>query len=268
MIAILIFLIFIAGLYIFSVRGRTGHPGLADLQGWSYAHRGLHDKHRPENSMSAFQAALEAGYGIELDIHLLKDGNLAVIHDSALIRTTGAAGAVEDLSTEQLSDYQLEGTAETIPTFLQVLKLFDGKAPLIVELKPHGKNYALLAETACKQLETYPGPYCIESFDPRCIHWLRKNRPGVIRGQLTENFLSGKSTLPWILKFLLTHQLLNFLILPDFVAYRFKDRKTVSNLLVRKLWGVQGVTWTLKNQTEHTSATAEGWLPIFEDYTP
>lgn len=267
-ITVLALLILIFCLFVLAVRGRKGHPGLKDLQGWSYAHRGLHDKTRPENSMAAFRAALEKGYGIELDVHLLRDGNLAVIHDSALKRTTGAEGTIEDLTTQQLADYRLEGTQETIPTFRQVLDLYQGKAPLVVELKSVGNNWAALTEAACKMLENYDGVYCLESFDPRCIRWLRKHRPQLIRGQLTENFVSGKGKLPWILKFLLTHQLMNFLTLPDFVSYRFADRKTLSNFLVRRLWGVQGVTWTLKTPQEHEVAVREGWIPIFEDYEP
>lgn len=255
-------------LYVLSVRGRTGHPGLSALKGWSYAHRGLHGKGVPENSMEAFQLALENGYGIELDIHLLADGNLAVIHDSALKRTTGADGKIEDLTTEQLKDYHLEGTNQTIPTFRQVLELYAGKAPMIIELKPASGNHNKLAETACKMLEGYEGAYCIESFDPRCLMWLKKNRPDVIRGQLTENYFATKNQLPPVLKFALANQIENFLTMPDFVAYRFADRKTFSNTLVRKLWGVQGVTWTLRSQAEYDEAVGEGWLPIFEYFKP
>ena len=252
-----------------AVRGRTGHPGLETLRGWSYAHRGLHGNGIPENSMAAFRAALEHGYGIELDIHLLQDGNLAVIHDSKLVRTTGAEGCVEDLTTEDLQTYKLEGTEETIPTFREVLDLYAGKAPLIVELKPERGNHAALAETACKMLDSYSGPYCIESFDPRCIHWLKQNRPDIIRGQLTEDFFHSKTKLPWYLTFALTHSLVNFLIMPDFVAYKFADRKkTPANFLWRKLWGVQGVTWTLRTPQDYAEALAEGWIPIFENFTP
>ena len=265
---ILAIVVFIALLYIFSLRGRTGHKGLTDLRGWAYAHRGLHGEHRPENSMAAFRAALENGYGIELDIHLLSDGNLAVIHDSSLLRTTGQEGMIENLTTEDLTKYFLEGTFETIPTFSQVLELFDGKAPLVVELKSANNNCAALCEATCKLLDGYKGVYCIESFDPRCILWLKKNRPDLIRGQLSRNFLSGKDDLPWILKFLMTHQLINFLTLPDFISYRFGDRKNLGCFLIRKLWNVQGVTWTLKTPQEHQTAVSEGWLPIFENYKP
>ena len=268
MITLLITALLVVLLYVLSTRGRRGHPGLEQLRGWSYAHRGLHDAEHPENSLAAFRAALEGGYGIELDVHLLADGTLGIMHDSVLLRTTGREGIMEDLTADRLQDYRLEGTQEIIPTLRQVLELFDGKAPIIVELKPVGGNHARLAEAACNLLATYPGAYCIESFDPRCIYWLKKHRPQVIRGQLTENFLKGKHPVPWILRFFITHQMANFLTRPDFVAYKFADRKTVSNVLARKLWGMQGVAWTLKNPAEQALAQAENWIPIFEDYRP
>ena len=81
-------------------------------------------------------------------------------------------------------------------------------------------------------------------------------------------FKEEKSPLPKIVKWLFTNQAMNFLTVPDFVAYRFADRKTFSNLLVRKFWSVQGVTWTLKSQKELDRAVAEGWLPIFEGFKP
>ena len=262
-------LIILIVLYLLALRCRKDHPVLKDLRGWSYAHRGLHGNGIPENSMAAFRAALEGGYGIELDVHLLKDGNLAVMHDSLLNRTTGEAGRIEDLSTEDLKTYHLEGTEETIPEFMDVLTLFNGKAPLIIELKPENGNHAALAEAACKMLETYSGVYCIESFDPRCVAWLKKNRPDIIRGQLTENFFQDKSDLSDYLKFLLTHDLLNFLSVPDFIAYKFADRNgTISNRVCRELWKVQGVSWTLRSKEDYDTAVKEGWIPIFEGFRP
>jgi len=269
MLTILIILAVLAVLYLLALRGRKNHPELKTLRGWNYAHRGLHGEGRPENSMAAFRAALENGYGIELDIHLLADGNLAVIHDSLLKRTTGAEGRIEDLTTGELINYHLENTEETIPTFAQVLDLFDGKAPLIVELKPVGGNHADLCAAACKMLDTYHGAFCIESFDPRCIYWLRKHRPDLIRGQLIENSI-GKQNLSvaWYLRWIMTLQLTNFLTKPDFVAHKFADRKFISNTLVRSFWGIQGVTWTLRTKADFDTAVQEGYLPIFEGFIP
>jgi len=268
MLIALIILAAIILVYLFSLSGRTGHPGLKNLRGFSYAHRGLHGEGRPENSMAAFRAARDAGYGIELDVHLLADGNLAVIHDSHLKRTTGLEGRVEDLTTQELQTCFLEGTEETIPEFSQVLELYQGKAPLVVELKCVAGNYARLCQTACQMLDHYQGVYCLESFDPRCVWWLKKNRPELIRGQLVEDFTKAKPPVPWILRFLMTHQMLNFLIRPDFVAHKYSERKNLSNFLARKLWRLQGVSWTLKSQAEYDTAIAEGLLPIFENFNP
>lgn len=256
-------------LLMLSWRGRSGHGGMEDLRGWAYAHRGLHGNGLPENSIPAFRAAVEHGYGMELDVHLMKDGNLAVIHDSLLFRTTGLKGKIEDLTAAQLCEYRLENTDACIPEFSEVLELVDGKVPLIVELKPVDNNYAALTARACEVLSQYRGAYCIESFDPRCILWLRKNRPEIIRGQLSENFLGNqKSGLPFLLRLIMTCQLGNFLSRPDFIAYKYGDRKRLSVWFCRKIWGIQGVSWTLKNKSDFDTAVKEGWLPIFEGIRP
>ncbi len=264
-----IFLIAAAILVALATCGRSGNSKAAQLGQWYYAHRGLHGDGVPENSMAAFQMAKENGYGIELDVHLLSDGNLAVIHDSELDRTTGVSGRIEDLTLAQMRSLRLEGTQEQIPEFSQVLDLFNGEAPLIVELKSVQDNYAQLCQRVWEYLSEYKGLYCIESFDPRCVYWFRKHSDEVIRGQLTEDyFKTAELKLPWILKLILKNQLLNFLTRPDFIAYRFADRKTWSNYLAHKLWGMQRFCWTLQTPEEFRTAKEEGWIPIFENFMP
>lgn len=269
MLTVLIVIAVLLLLYVLSTVGRVGHPGLQAFRGWAYTHRGLYGEGVPENSLEAFAKAKEAGYGTELDVHLLADGDLAVIHDSDLKRVTGREGLVEDLTGSQLKEYTLEGTDQTIPRFEDVLKLFDGKVPLIVELKSFRSNHAALCKAVCEMLDRYEGPYCLESFDPLCVRWLRKNRPEIVRGQLYVNYLaSSKKNMPWIVKFFMSFQMVNFLVFPDFVAYKYKDRKIISNTLARKLWGLQGVTWTVQSQAEFDTAVKEGWIPIFEGFKP
>ena len=269
MILVIIVITAVCCLYVLSTICRLGEDRIVALYGWEYAHRGLYGNGVPENSMEAFRRARERGYGVELDVHLLADGNLAVIHDSDLKRTTEKDGRIEDLTVDQLRECFLEGTMQTIPEFGQVLRLFDGRVPLIIELKAAGKNHAELCGKVCEMLDTYSGVYCLESFDPRCIYWLKKNRPDLIRGQLAENFFKSKtSKLPWILKFVMTFQVLNFLTRPDFVAYKFQDRKHFSNKIVDFVWKTPSVTWTLVSHEEYEVAVAEKRIPIFEGFEP
>ncbi len=268
MIPALITVLILVGLYLFLLAGRTGHSMLPRLQGWKYAHRGLHNAEIPENSMAAFRAALENGYGIELDIHLLKDGSLAVFHDGNMKRMTGKDLKIADLTADDLSDCRLAGTEQTIPLFEEVLALFDGRAPMIVELKCDNGNHAALCEAALKRLDAYKGDFCVESFDPRAIHWLRKHRPDICRGQLAENSLRTKAKMPWILRFILSYHISNVYTRPDFIAYDYGTRNTFGTDICRKLLGVQGVSWTIRTPEEFENATKDGWLPIFENFEP
>ena len=261
-------LIVLVLVYLWCLKGRSAHPGWEALRKFYYAHRGLHNEERPENSLSAFRAAVEHGYGAELDIHLLRDGNLAVIHDSSLKRTAGVDVAIESLTTEELSDYRLLGTNEPIPTLQQVLEIFQGKTPLIVELKVQGDNCAALCEAACRLLDGYRGDYCIESFDPRAVSWFRKNRPDVIRGQLSENWMGRKHPVPAILRWIMTYHLGNVVSRPDFIAYKFADRRVFGTEICRKFWKLQGVAWTIRTPQDFDTALKEGWLPIFEGFEP
>lgn len=270
---LLIFLVLLvlAEFLILALACRNRHPMWRILRLWRYAHRGFHDKpHIPENSMAAFRRAIENGYGAELDVHLTADGNLAVIHDSSLLRTAGVDVAIEDLTKEQLSQYRLEGTDERIPLLEEVLALFEQKTPLIVELKSERGNYKELTASTVAMLDRFRANYCIESFDPRCLQWLHKNRPEIVRGQLSENFLRHGDGAPQsrIVLFLLAKLLLNFTTRPDFIAYRFEDRDCLPVKLCRRIYRVQEVNWTIRNRADMLDAESVGNLVIFEQFDP
>ncbi len=116
--------------------------------GVKWAHRGLHDikKGIPENSIPAFQAAIEAGYGIELDVHLTKDGKLVVFHDDDFRRICGEKGKVEETDYARMRTYRLSRTGEKIPLLSEVLRLVDGKVPLLIEVKLPECRYRSLPE--------------------------------------------------------------------------------------------------------------------------
>ena len=140
------------------------------------AHRGLHDDVSPENSLSAFQKAVDAKLPIELDIHLTKDGKLVVFHDSDLKRMTGKEGILEDKTLEELNqDYHLPD-GSNLPLFEKVLELVNETVPIVVELKPYNKNWKSLAKAALIALSNIQNKDMITiiSFDPRCLFPAKK----------------------------------------------------------------------------------------------
>lgn len=268
---ILLVLLILGELFTLMLQCRRGHSAWGLLRLFRYAHRGYHDKPRiPENSMAAFRRAIENGFGAELDVHLMKDGHLAVIHDASLLRTAGVDVQIEDLTAEDLKNYRLEGTEHHIPLLEEVLPIFAGKAPLVVELKAERGNADALAAAACRLLDKYRVTYCIESFDPRCLMWLWANRPDVVRGQLSENFRRhGDGTnLPGVVRWVLSNLLLNARTRPDFIAYRFEDRKSLSLRLCRGLYGAQEFSWTIRSKETMDAAERDGALVIFECFDP
>lgn len=157
--------------------GRYGEAQKQLVYGVNHAHRGLHtkDKTVPENSLPAFRAAAEAGYGVELDIQLSRDGQVVVFHDDTLDRVCGVHGRVDEFTFEELRGMRLCGTQETIPLLTEVFEVMGGRTPMIIELKT-GRRNDELCEKGLALMRAYNGPYCIESFDPRIVRWFRKMR--------------------------------------------------------------------------------------------
>lgn len=256
-------------LYLLAVMPRMLHrPDYQILKGWYYAHRGLHDNESdaPENSMAAFRKAVEAGFGIELDVQLTKDRIPVIFHDETLKRVCGAEGRVRDYTYEELQQFTLCKSQEHIPLFEDFLKMVDGRVPLIIEIKIHEK-----ANTVCsiadKLIKEYKGPYCIESFHPLAVNWYRVHRPKVIRGQLSSNFNEpGKRES--LALFLVHYMIFNFICKPDFIAYDHHHKKNVSRLLCRKLYRALSVAWTIKSQKELDENKEDFDLFIFEGFVP
>lgn len=233
-----------------------------------YAHRGLHDNESPapENSMTAFAKAAEAGFGIELDVQLTKDWVPVVFHDYKLERVCGVEGKVYDYTYEELQQFHLCKSQEKIPRFEEVLKLVDGKVPLIVELKIENID-ASLCPVVDKLLQNYKGAYCIESFNPLGVLWYRRNRPEIMRGQLADAFHSS-GELKGLLYFMLENLLFNFLTRPDFVAYNHKNANKLSRRLCRGLYRNTAVAWTIKSEEELEQAREHFDMFIFDSFIP
>lgn len=262
----------VLGAWSLLLKPRRNQPGWEKLEGVRYAHRGLHDMKLgvPENSMAAFQRAIDHGFGAELDVHLMADGNLAVVHDSDLTRVCGKKARIEDLVEEELMDYPLMGTEELIPLFEEVLGLFEGKTPLVIELKVEGGNANALTDAVMAALEGWNGVYCVESFHPAALLRLKERYPWVLRGQLSQNFLrdSEVSNLSIPARFVLTNLLTTAFTRPDFIAYNWKDRGNLSLRWMRALYGVHEVDWTVRERETMEALDQAGVTSIFEGFVP
>ena len=187
---ILLLLIILFPFYLFLIAPRMyKRADRTPFMKYHYAHRGLFDNvsDAPENSLLAFQRAVDAGYGIELDVQLSKDNQVVIFHDASLKRMCGVNGNVWEYTLEELQQMKLANSKQTIPTLQDFLKIVDGKVPFILEYKLD-RPQTKVCELANEILKNYHGAYCIESFHPLALLWYRKNRPDVLRGQLSEEF--------------------------------------------------------------------------------
>ncbi len=158
------------------------------------AHRGYHDRdqRRPENSRAAFRAAIEAGYGIELDIQPSADNVPMVFHDYDLRRLTGQPGRIRGQAAADLERLRLIDSDETIPTLAEVLRLVAGQVPLLIEIKDQdgamGPNVGAMEEAVAIMLMAYRGPVAVMSFNPHSVAVMAKAAPGIARGLTTSAY--------------------------------------------------------------------------------
>lgn len=262
-----VFLLFLL-VWLWSIAPGRG-ADFSEFKKYDYAHRGLHNGENgvPENSLKAFSLAALCGFGMELDLQLTKDHAVVVHHDASILRTCGADKTIADLTLKELRGYRLSGSDQQVPLFSEVLRVVDGRTPLIVELKGYN-DPDTLCRLAMKELEGYRGLYCVESFDPQIVRWFRKNRPEIVRGQLMERLQKGSEGLTASQAFFGRNLMTNFMTRPHFEAYDFHARDVLSLKAARRIFAMQEVSWTLRTEEEYKKAKALGNLCIFERFIP
>jgi glycerophosphoryl diester phosphodiesterase len=166
-------------------------PLPAVFLGAPIAHRGYHKLRdgRPENTLAAVRAAMEAGYGIEIDVQPSADGVAMVFHDDELTRLTGAAGPVTARTAAELAALPVLGTAEPVPRLTEVLAEVAGKVPLVIEIKDQSHRLApvdgRLEAAVAADLAGYAGPVAVMSFNPHSVAHMARLAPEVPRGIVT-----------------------------------------------------------------------------------
>ena len=202
------------------------------------AHRGLHNKSIPENSIEAFKNAIKYNYIIELDVHLLKDNTIIVFHDDNTKRMTDINKTLKNSTYDEIKNLKLKNTNQTIPTLKETLKTINGKVPIIIELK-YDQKTELLEKELIKQLDNYKGIFCVKSFNPLSIRWFKKHRPNYIRGLLIsykkKNFFDKIST----------SKLISLICKPDFIScsYKLYNNKKIKKYMKKK----PVLAWTIKS---------------------
>jgi len=224
------------------------------------AHRGLHDlrQGRPENTLSAFRAAIDAGYAIECDLHPSADGIPMVFHDDDLGRLTGCPGCVRDRRAAELRDMQIAGTREYVPTLDELLQLVSGRVPLLIELKHIPGRDGGFAWSVVQRLRTYDGPAAVMSFNTGLVAECRAGSARLPCGLTAEGDRgSAVAQLRAIVR-----------IGVDFISYAIDDLPTPAPLLARYVLGLPLICWTVRSNEQRQKA--ETWCDqiTFEGFRP
>jgi glycerophosphoryl diester phosphodiesterase len=153
-------------------------------------HRGAKG-HLPENTLASFRKALDLHCdGIELDVHLSADGEIIVIHDETVDRTTDGKGYVKDLSLSQLKHLKIDGTYE-IPTLSEVIDAVPEHILINIELKVKmaAKPVMHLIEKYVSEKKYNYKQFLVSSFDWVALKEIREANPEIPLGVLAETNL-------------------------------------------------------------------------------
>ena len=221
-----------------------------------FAHRGLHGQGRIENSRAAFEAAIEARHGIELDVQLSGDGQAMVFHDEELGRLSVEQGLVGGRTAADLTRIRLRDSDETIPTLAEVLALIAGRAPLLIEVKTPGREAGALSRAVSAALKGYTGQVAVMSFNPEVGRWFARHDPERLRGLVVTE--KGKK---W--RGRLKRQLALWRSRADFLAYDIRDLPSGFAEAAQRR-NLRVLTWTVRTLTERARAAEHADQIIYE----
>ncbi|PSJ41844.1 glycerophosphodiester phosphodiesterase family protein [Allosphingosinicella deserti] len=235
----------------------SGRPDPFLLADRPIAHRGLHGAGRIENSRAAFEAAIAAGHGIELDVQASRDWVPMVFHDATLDRLTGEGGALVEHEAEALSRIRLRGSADGIEPLSRILEMIGGRVPLLIEVKTTREGAARLAGAVASELASYSGAIGIMSFNPEVAAWLARNAPHLLRGLVVSE--QGKQG--WRGRIERTVSLRR--ARPDFLACDVRDLPSAFAAAFRAR-GKPVLTWTVRSAADRSRAAVSADQIIHE----
>ena len=229
---------------------------LARLIAKPFAHRGLHGAGIPENSRAAFEAAIRAGHGIELDVQASADGRAIVFHDYKLERLTGRDGLVVARKAAELTRLRLLGSEETILTLPEALALIAGRTALLIEVKTPERDVGGLSRSVAEALSGYDGPVAVMSFNPEVGRWFARHAPARLRGLVVTE--AGRRWRGWA-----ERRLALWRARPDFLAYDIRDLPS-RFAQAQRMKGRPVLTWTCRTMADRARAAEHANQVIYE----
>lgn len=230
---------------------------VAFLMEQPFAHRGLHGGGRIENSRAAFEAAIAAGHGIELDVQASRDGEAFVFHDAELDRLTGESGPLARRSGAALAAIRLTGSTETLPRLEEILALVSGRVPILIEIKTRGANTGRLCLSVRRALEGYRGHAAVMSFNPDVGRWFAEHAARIVRGLvITEERNRGIGGR-------LRRHVALWRARPEFLAYDVRDLPSRFAAAARTR-GLPLLTWTVRDAAGEATGLAHADEIIYE----
>lgn len=255
---------------------RAEPRGSAIRPAWLFqpiAHRGLHDSHAGviENTPSAFESALQAGYAIETDLRAAACGTPMVFHDAVLDRLTHGTGPLAQHDAAALGRIAFRDTAERMPTLAALLDQVAGRVPLFLEIKSDftGQAQAAFARRIARALRGYDGPVALMSFDPWLLGWFRALAPDIPRGLGVARVTARE--LPQVTRMkrlALTHLLFIAAARPHFIACEQSALMLAGPWVIRSLGRLPAITWTIRTAEEQDRASRRAAAIIFEGFVP
>lgn len=207
------------------------------------AHRGIHNnKTIYENTKESFTLAIKQNLIIELDIRLTKDDQIVVFHDENTKRITKQNKIVEKSTYQELNNQNILH----IPLLKEVLKLINGKVPILIEIKTTNQTKEIEPKLM-DLLKDYKGEYAIQSFSPKVLYWFKRNYPNILRGQLSKKYKKEKFSS--LKKFILSNMLLNNITKPHFISYKYNELSP-SKIAKYKKKNIRVIGWTITNERE------------------
>ncbi len=237
------------------------------LTSQSIAHRGLHDKNAGlvENSASAFEAAIAAGYAIETDLQCAGDGMPMVFHDEKLERLTHGEGDICEFSAADLKNIKFRATGDRMMDLEEFIRFIDNRAPLLIEIKSRWRENAQFPARIAQIMKEYNGAFALMSFDPRIMTDIKKHLPGALRGMITDSF--SKTYWPELdamTRFKLRYLYYAHSVRPHFIAHNINDLASLTPRLFRKFYGPV-LTWTVRSDENMAQARKYADNVIFEN---